>query len=671
MSTIQAHIQSLRQTLNQHNERYYQLDAPKISDAEYDHLLNELRGLETQHPELITADSPTQRIGAAPVKGFQSVQHAIPMLSLDNGFETKEIWAFEQRIQTRLGSAISLDYVCEPKIDGTAVSLLYQQGKLVWGATRGDGVMGEDITQNIKTIQDIPLQLQTKTYPKTLEVRGEVYIEKKSFEHLNTTLIQMGDKPFVNPRNAAAGSLRQLDPNITTQRPLRFFAHGIGLSTDPLLADTHYGQLSQLRHWGLPCCPDIQLSNRLEDCLDYYQQLSQKRHKLPYEIDGVVYKVNVISIQVQLGFTTRAPRWAVAHKFPAEEATTQLLNVSFQVGRTGILTPVARLAPVFVGGATVSNATLHNMDEVARKDIRIGDTVTVRRAGDVIPEVIAVQATHRTADALPIVLPNHCPICASPIIKPKGEAAARCSGHLHCAAQRIASLWHFASRDAMAIDGLGRQLITQLVDQQLVRQAADLYSLTLDQLTQLERMAARSAQKLLDHLEASKRTTLARFLYSLGIREIGITTAAELAQHFQQLEALMQADEKTLQTAPNVGPVVAAHLYHFFRDPVNLEVIQQLQNNGVHWPDHMTTYPQNLNGKIFVLTGTLDTLTRHQATEALQQRGAQVSSSVSSKTHCLVVGRDPGSKLQRAKALGVQVLTEDMLLDLIKAEERN
>jgi DNA ligase (NAD+) len=665
MNTPSFHIQQLREIIQKHNKNYYLLDAPVISDAEYDHLLNELRTLEARNPELITPDSPTQRIGAAPAKDFKTVQHALPMLSLENAFGAEEVKAFEKRLQSRLAYSADWEYICEPKIDGIAVSLHYQAGQLVQAATRGDGLTGEEITQNIKTIHEIPLRLKGQTFPNHLEIRGEVYMQKSAFKVLNRRLETAKKKPFVNPRNAAAGSLRQLDSHITAKRPLGFFAYGIGFVEGHFPADTQAELLTKLRGWGLPCNPAIRVASNIQACLDYYQQIHQERESLPYEIDGLVYKINSFALQDRLGVTTRAPRWALAHKFPAAEAKTRLLAVSFQVGRTGVLTPVARLEPVFVGGATISNASLHNMDNIVRKAIWVGDIVTIRRAGDVIPEIVCTHPALRPPDAQPILLPTHCPVCGAGVTQREREAAARCAGVLHCPAQLKASLWHFASRNAMAIDGLGRQLITQLVDQHLVRQVADLYQLTKTQLAQLPRMGALSAEKLLTQLEASKATTLPRFLLSLGIRELGITTANQLAQHFSSLEALMQADEAILQNVPDIGPIVASHLYNFFRDPINQDVIQQLIASGIHWPKPLSVVPQTLCGQYFVLTGTLKTLSRQQATEALQKRGAKVSNSVSRKTQGVIVGQNPGAKLQQAQTLGVPLLSEEALLVLL------
>lgn len=660
-----ARVVQLRQILQEHNINYHKLDTPVITDATYDQLFTELLELECQYPDLKTPDSPTERTGSEPRKGFRTVAHSVPMLSLENAFNEESVLAFEERIQTRLGSSL-LEYHCEPKIDGIAVSLLYQEGHLIQGATRGNGHIGEDITVNVKTIQNIPLHLKGAS-PKTLEVRGEVYMNKESFSLLNRRLAQSGEKMFVNPRNAAAGSLRQLDTRITAKRPLYFCAHGIGLCTDmPTTIKTHSALLAQFQAWGLPCLPGTYVASNLQACLNYYQGLKQTRSTLPFATDGAVYKINLFALQKELGYTTRAPRWALAHKFPAEEAITQLLAVEFQIGRTGILTPVACLAPVFVGGATISKATLHNMDEIERKDIRIGDTLSVRRAGDVIPEIVSVDKTRRPTTASIILLPSSCPVCSALINRVKGKSAARCLGTLYCAAQRKASLWHFASREAMAIDSLGHRLIAQLVERNLACHVADLYTLTVSQLVPLERMGIQSAEKLLANLETSKKTTLPRLLYALGIREVGIHTAHKLAQHFLTLEAIQEADLPALQSVFDIGTVVAQSIFNFFRETIHLNIIQQLKNNGVHWPQVNIQPSRILSGKTFVLTGSLKNLTRLEAVTALQQRGAEVSDTVSRRTNFIVVGERPGSKLQKAKKWQIQILEEMDLLHLIQ-----
>ncbi len=662
-------ITLLKKKINEHNYRYHVLDDPLISDAAYDQLFRELTDLEKQYPELISYNSPSQRVGSTPLTAFAQVEHKIPMLSLENAFSDKEVLAFNKRLQERLGTQHDIEYACEPKLDGIAVSLSYQKGQLIRAATRGDGNRGEDITLNIRTILSIPLQLRGSDYPESLEVRGEVYIPKKAFQQLNNRLKEVGEKTFVNPRNAAAGSLRQLNPKITAQRALAFFTHSVGEIKKGALAKTHTAMLDQFKKWGLPRCPQTQTVRNIQSCLQYYHKIKKQRLTLPYEIDGVVYKVNSLSLQQQLGFVSRAPRWALAYKFPAQEELTQVVAIEFQVGRSGALTPVARLKPVFVGGATVSNATLHNMDEVKRKDIRVGDTVVIRRAGDVIPELVRVIEAKRPPNTHPLRLIKHCPVCGSEVIKLKTEAAARCSGILFCPAQRKEMIKHFASRKAMNIEGLGDKLVEQLVDHHLVNNVSELYHLKPEQLIHLEHMGEKSAKKLSAAILASKKTSLARFLYALGIRDVGITTALNLARHFQQLKAIMKADEAQLQSIPDIGPIVAAHIKKFFNVPHNLKIIQDLLAAGIVWPKS-TTHPwQNLSalaGKSFVLTGSLSQLSRDQATHLLQELGAIVHSRVSQKTDYLIVGRDPGSKLTRAKALNLKLLTENQFLSLLK-----
>lgn len=663
-------IVQLKKKINDHNYHYHILDAPVISDATYDKLFRELEALEKKYPELISNDSPTQRVGSTPLTSFQQVEHAIPMLSLENAFSEKEVFAFNKRIQERLKTQQDIEYACEPKLDGIAVSLTYYKGKLIRAATRGDGNTGEDVTLNIRTILSVPLQLRGQDYPSNLEVRGEIYIPKKAFQQLNDRLKKNGEKTFVNARNAAAGSLRQLNPKITAQRSLAFFTHSVGQIKNGKLADTHTAILKQFKHWGLPRCPQTQTAKNILACLEYYHKIQKQRITLPYEIDGVVYKVNAIALQKQLGFVSRAPRWALAHKFPAQEEFTQVLAIEFQVGRTGALTPVARLQPVFVGGATISNATLHNMDEVKRKDIRVGDTVIIRRAGDVIPEVVNVVKEKRPPNTHPLKLPKHCPICGSDVLKIETEAAARCSGVLYCPAQRKEAIKHFASRKAMDIEGLGNKLVDQLVDTHLIKDVSDLYHLMPKQLAVLEHLGEKSAQKLFNAIHASKKTSLTRFLYGLGIRDVGITTALNLAQHFQALKPIMKADEESLQGIPDIGPIVAAHIKKFFSEAHNLEVIKRLLDVGITWPKPIGATKQQyhslLTGKTFVLTGSLSDLSREQAMHLLQELGAKVSSSVSKKTDYVIVGKDPGSKLNRAQELGLTVLTENKFLELLK-----
>ncbi len=665
-SNIQKRAEVLRAEINEHNYHYYILDTPVIPDVEYDRLLRELQAIEAEYPVLITLDSPTQRVGSAPAKAFKEVKHDVPMLSLDNAFADEEALAFEQRIKDRLYDANQIEFACEPKLDGVAVSLLYEKGIFVRGATRGDGYTGEDITRNIRTIPTIPLQLRGRKFPARLEVRGEVYLPKEKFKQLNEQLAAKDEKIFVNPRNAAAGSLRQLDPRITARRPLAIFCYGVGSREGLTPFKTHSAIIQQLKEWGLRICDDTRVVKGAEGCLQYYQTMMAKRQHLPYEIDGIVYKVNVIDLQERLGFVARAPRWAIAHKFPAQEEITTVEAIEFQVGRTGALTPVARLKPVFVGGVTVSNATLHNMDEVQRKDVRVGDTVIVRRAGDVIPEIVSVILAKRPDRTKPIILPEQCPVCGAEVLKPEGEAAARCEGALTCAAQRKEAIKHFASRKAMDINGLGDKLVEQLVDAGLIHHVADLYTLTQTQLENLDRMAEKSASNLIAAIEKSKKTTLARFIYALGIREAGEATALNLAQHFRRLEKLRQADEETLQKVQDIGPIVAAHVAAFFRQQHNNEIVNQLIEYGVHWPTVKIDQSARLfNGQTFVLTGTLETMTREQATAALQRLGAKVSGSVSKKTAYVVAGKEAGSKLTQAEKLGVKVLTEQQFLQLL------
>ncbi|MDX1656328.1 MAG: NAD-dependent DNA ligase LigA, partial [Candidatus Competibacteraceae bacterium] len=583
-ASLQRRAEELRRSLDYHNYRYYILDDPEIPDADYDRLLEELKGLEAGHPELITPDSPTQRVGAAPVTSFPTVEHLLPMLSLDNAFQESEVADFDRRVRERLELQGAVDYAVEPKLDGLAVSLRYWDGRLVLGATRGDGHRGEDITANLRTVPAIPLVLRGEGWPRLLEVRGEVYIPKADFEALNARLREAGEKTFANPRNAAAGSLRQLDPRIAAQRPLTIFCYGVGAVEGGQALGYHSQILARLKDWGLRVCPQRQRVTGVAGCLDYYRWILARRQQLPYEIDGVVYKVDRLDWQRELGSVSRAPRWAVAHKFPAQEESTRVLAIGVQVGRTGALTPVARLEPVSVGGVTVTNATLHNADEVARKDVREGDRVIVRRAGDVIPEVVRVVPEPGRQRADPFVLPQRCPVCGSEVVRPAGEAVARCVGGLFCPAQRKEAIRHFASRRAMDIEGLGVRLIDQLVEREMVETPADLYDsarINLESLAGLERMACKSAENLLVALEKSKSTTLARFLYALGIREVGEATARALAEHFGTLEALLAADRQALERVPDVGPVVASQVEAFFQEPHNRRVIEALRKAGV------------------------------------------------------------------------------------------
>jgi DNA ligase (NAD+) len=671
-SNILQQVKKLRQDLNEHNYRYYVLDDPSLSDADYDALFAALQALEKAHPELITPDSPTQRVGAAPSKEFAEVQHEVPMLSLENAFADDNVIAFDRRVKDRLHVEHDITYVCEPKLDGLAVSLRYENGVFVRAATRGDGATGEDVTANIRTIKMVPLRLKGNDYPESIEVRGEVYMPKAGFIALNKRAEIKSEKIFANPRNAAAGSLRQLNPQITAKRPLAIFCYGVGKVVGRSMLDTHSEMLAALKKWGFVVNPEIAVVNGIDKCLAYYASIGKKRTGLLYEIDGVVYKVNSIKEQERLGFVSRAPRWAIAHKFPAEQVQTTIESVEFQVGRTGALTPVARLRPVSVGGVTVSNATLHNMDEVKRKDIQIGDTVIIQRAGDVIPEVVSVVTEKRLSQPKKIKMPAECPICHSAVEQIEGEAAARCTGGLFCPAQRKEAIKHFASRRAMDVEGLGDKLVEQLIDCDLISSPADLYTLKLEQLSGLDRMAEKSAQNLLDALEKSKKTTLGRFLYALGIREVGEATAKNLANYFGDLKPLYFSTVESLQEVQDVGPVVAKHIVAFFAEDHNHAVIDKLLKNGVHW--NVIEKSQSelvLAGKTFVLTGSLDSMSRDQAKDKLESLGAKVAGSVSAKTSYVVTGADAGSKLKKAKELGVPILEENEFLDFLLQYSNN
>jgi DNA ligase (NAD+) len=665
-----ARAAALRAQIAQHDYRYYVLDDPQLPDAEYDRLMQELRGLEAADPALVTADSPTQRVSGTPRPDFGEVTHRVPMLSLDNAFSEEELRGFDRRIHERLGIEGPLDYVAEPKLDGLAVTVTYRDGQLERAATRGDGVSGEDVTANVRTIRAVPQRLRGDA-PALFEARGEVFMTLAGFARMNEQARAKGEKEFVNPRNAAAGALRQLDPRITAQRPLTAFFYGLGALEGVGYPPRQWQLLELLRSHGLPVSPEVRAVHGVEGCLAYYEGLGARRGALPYQIDGVVYKLDSRVDQGRVGFVSRAPRWAIAHKFPAEEALTRVRGIEFQVGRTGALTPVARLEPVFVGGVTVSSVTLHNIDEVQRKDVRPGDTVTVRRAGDVIPEVVNVLIERRPPAAQPVSLPQLCPVCQSLVLRAEGEAVARCTGGFTCRAQRQEALRHFASRRALDIEGMGDKVIEQLVEHEHVQSPADLYALTLQQLTQLERMGEKSAANLLAALDKSKHTSLPRLLFGLGIREVGEATALALARHFGSLEKLAAASAELIQQVPDVGPVVAAHVAAFFAAPEHLAVIGKLKERGVTWPD--LPAPDNaaaapLAGRTFVVTGTLDSMTREQAQEALTARGAKVASSVSKKTSYLVAGREAGSKLAKAQALGVAVLDEAGLLQLLAAQ---
>jgi len=663
--SLQQQIDTLRQDLRRYEYEYHVLDNPTIPDAEYDRLFHQLKALEAAHPELITADSPTQRVGAKPLSGFAQIRHEIPMLSLDNAFSDEEFYAFVKRIEDRLIRLPEpLTFCCEPKLDGLAVSILYVNGVLTQAATRGDGTTGEDITANIRTIRNIPLQLLMDNPPTRLEVRGEVFMPHAGFERLNQQALEKGEKTFANPRNAAAGSLRQLDPKITSKRPLVLNAYGIGIAEGVDLPNTHYDRLQWLKSIGIPVNPEIRLCNGTDEVLDFYRDIQNKRSSLGYDIDGTVLKINDIALQEKLGFISKAPRWAIAYKFPAQEELTRLNDVEFQVGRTGAITPVAKLEPVFVAGVTVSNATLHNGDEIERLDIAIGDTVVIRRAGDVIPQIIGVLHDRRPADARPIIFPKTCPVCDSAIVRIEGEAVARCTGGLFCAAQRKEALKHFVSRKAMDIDGVGGKLIEQLVDRELIHTPADLFKLDLTTLTRLERMGAKSAENALASLEKAKHTTLARFIFALGIREVGEATALNLANHFKTLEALQNADLEALQQVPDVGEVVANRILAFWHEPHNVAVVNDLIAQGVHWETVETkeVTENRFKGKTVVLTGTLTQMGRNEAKALLQDMGAKVSGSVSAKTDFVIAGDAAGSKLTKAQELGVTVLTEEEFL---------
>ncbi len=661
-------LRELRAEIERHNFRYFVLDDPEVPDAEYDRLVRELREIESRHPELVTPDSPTQRVGAAALAEFSEVRHRLPMLSLDNAFEPGDVEAFDRRVRERLGEEQAVAYACEPKIDGLAVSIVYERGGLVQAATRGDGTTGEDVTHNVRTIKSVPLRLQGSGWPSLLEARGEVFIPVADFEDMNRRAREGGEKVFVNPRNAAAGSLRQLDPRVTAARPLDFICYGIGLVEGGHLPDRHSEILKALRGWGLRTSPDAAVVTGVSGLLEYYSAMAARRPRLRYQIDGIVYKVDLLASQQRLGYVARAPRWAIAHKFPAEEEMTVVRDIEWQVGRTGALTPVARLEPVFVGGVTVSNATLHNIDELQRKDVRIGDTVILRRAGDVIPEVVSVVSQRRPAGARKAKLPTVCPVCGSEIVREEDEAIARCSGGLYCAAQRKESLKHFASRRAMDVEGLGARLVDQLVDEGLVKDAAELYRLDEAQLAGLERMGAKSAANLVAALDHSKNTTLPRFLFALGIREVGEATAVSLANHFGSLEKLMEADLEQLTGVPDVGPVVAQRVLEFFRQAHNRQVIDALRERGVRWSDVQVTKAEALPlaGKTFVITGTLSALARGDAQDRIRALGGKAAGSVSAKTDYLVAGADAGSKLKKAEALGVRVLGEDEFLAMLE-----
>ena len=665
---VAQRYQRLKDDLNQHNHAYYVLDDPSVPDSEYDRLMRELQAIEQDFPQLLTADSPSQRVGGVALDSFSQVVHAVPMLSLDNAFSDTEMVDFDRRIKDRinLDSSQQMTYACEPKLDGVAVSVLYKAGLLERAATRGDGSVGEDITANVRTIKSIPLRLQGENLPDILEVRGEIYMPKAGFNHLNQKAKQAGEKAFVNPRNAAAGSLRQLDSKITATRPLEMCAYSVGQFEGEDKPDSHFQMLQMLGKLGFKINQHIKQVDGIDACEDYYQHLASIRDQLDYDIDGIVYKVNDFRLQERLGFVAKAPRWAIARKFPAQEEMTRLLDVEFQVGRTGAVTPVARLEPVFVGGVTVGNATLHNADEINRLGVCIGDTVIVRRAGDVIPQIVKAVLDKRPSGAQPILFPERCPVCQSAVKRAEGEAVARCTGGLFCGAQTKEAIKHYASRKAMDIDGLGDKLVDALVDNDLIYSVADLYDLKLESLVNLERMAQKSAENLLQSIEVSKQTTLPKFLYSLGIREVGEATAQTLANNFGTLDAVIAASIDQLLEIDDVGPIVARHIVDFFNNPDNLPIVEAIVAAGVKWKDiDQSVDSLPLKGQTWVLTGTMETMSRAEAKDRLQEFGAKVAGSVSAKTHAVVAGLGAGSKLKKAQVLEIQVLTEQSLIDFL------
>ncbi|CAI2489747.1 DNA ligase [Serratia proteamaculans] len=671
MESIIQQINQLRTSLSHHEYQYHVLDAPEVPDAEYDRLMGELRALESAHPELITADSPTQRVGGAPLTEFKKVRHEVPMLSLDNVFDEKKFRAFDKRVKSRLKNVPEITYCCELKLDGLAVNLLYENGWLVRASTRGDGTTGEDVTHNIRTIRSIPLRLFSADVPRRIEIRGEVIMKEDAFEMLNEESRKNGGKTFANPRNAAAGSLRQLDPRITARRKLFFYCYGVGLVEGAVLPDNHFERLKLFEKWRLPLTKHIVLSKDSEEVVGFYNEIELIRPDLGFDIDGIVVKVNDIKLQERLGFVARSPRWAIAFKYPAQEQFTVIKDVEFQVGRTGAITPVARLEPVQVSGVTVSNATLHNADEIARLNVRIGDRVIIRRAGDVIPQVMSVIEADRPADAREIVFPQHCPVCGSDVERVEGEAVARCTGGLICAAQRKEALKHFVSRRALDVDGMGDKIIEQLVEKEYVKNPADLFRLSAGILTGLDRMGPKSAQNLVNALEKSKQTTFARFLYALGIREVGEATAANLAAHFGSLDKLMSADIEALKQVPEVGEVVAKHTRHFLDEELNQQVIQELVSDeiGINWPAPVVIVAEEIDspfaGKTVVLTGSLSQLSRDEAKDRLTALGARVSGSVSKKTDLVIAGEAAGSKLVKAQELGIAVIDEAEMVRLL------
>ncbi|OUR63660.1 DNA ligase (NAD(+)) LigA [Methylophaga sp. 42_25_T18] len=663
---IKQRADKLHHLINKYNYQYYVVDTPEVPDVEYDRLFRELQQLEAEHPELQTSSSPTQRVGGAALDKFSQITHALPMLSLDNVFDTEELQAFEQRVCDRLNTTDTQTFAAEPKLDGLAISIRYENGILVQAATRGDGTVGEDVTVNVRTIQTIPLTLTGDNIPEVVEVRGEIFMPKAGFDALNQAQTAADKKPFVNPRNAAAGALRQLDSKITATRPLEIYCYGIGEIQGMDKPASHSDAMHLIASWGCRISPELKQVKGVAGCLEYIKQLGERRESLPYEIDGVVMKVDDTVLQERLGFVSRAPRWAIAHKFPAQEEITVVEDIEVQVGRTGAITPVARLKPVFVGGVTVSNATLHNEDEIRRKDVRAGDSVIIRRAGDVIPEVVQVVLSKRPENTQEFVMPTHCPVCGSVAEKEEGEVVLRCSGGLYCAAQQKEAIKHFASRKALDVDGLGDKLVELLVDEALINDTADLFTLTVDQIASLERMGEKSAENLVTALQIAKETRFNRFLYALGIREVGEATARSLAKHFLNLEALEVAEAQTLIEIEDVGPIVAQHIVTFFQQDHNREVLTKLLDAGVTWPiEEKIESDSELNNKTVVLTGTLEQLSRSEAKEKLLALGAKVAGSVSKKTDYVVAGRDAGSKLTKAESLGITVVDEATLITWI------
>ncbi|MGB3726181.1 MAG: NAD-dependent DNA ligase LigA [Glaciecola sp.] len=670
-TAIAEQIEALKTSLEDYNYQYYVLDNPSVPDAEYDRVLQQLIALETANPTLKTSDSPSQKVGGKALAKFDQVEHEIPMLSLDNGFDDTDLNAFETRVKDRINSLDTIEFACEPKLDGLAVSVLYENGVLKQAATRGDGRVGENITENVKTIANIPLRLRGNDIPTRLEVRGEVFMPKQGFESLNEQQKAKGEKVFANPRNAAAGSLRQLDSKITAARPLLMYAYSVGVLEGGAIsqAETHSERLACLADLGLPLCSELTVVKGANQCIDYFRKIGEQRNSLSYDIDGVVFKVNNLVLQQRLGFVAKAPRWAMAQKFPAQEEMTRLNDVEFQVGRTGAITPVARLEPVFVGGVTVSNATLHNQDEVARLGVKIGDTVVIRRAGDVIPQIVSVVMANRGDDAKNIVFPTQCPECDSHVERIDSEAVMRCTGGLVCGAQRKQAIKHFASRKAFDIDGLGDKIVEQLVDEKLINDPSDIFNLSLSQLVSLDRFADKSAVNLLRAIDIAKATTLPKFLYSLGIREVGEATARNLAMHFMTLPAVMSANEERLQEVPDVGAIVATHIYEFFNEPANTAIIDKLLEAGINWPDIAppSQDQQPFAGKTVVLTGTLQQMGRAEAKTKLQDLGAKVSGSISAKTDLLVAGEKAGSKLQKASDLGIETWDEAQFIAYLQS----